>query len=414
METDIIYNEDCLKGLSKIPDKSIDLIVIDPPYFQVMKTDWKGEKYEWDNQWNTLRDYLNWIIDITKELKRVLKDNGSFYIFADDKICAYIQVELDKMFKLENSITWVKPNNLTIKGWTQYRSYAPITEKILFYSNEWDIKSGQLIYDKILDEHLKPNNNFAKYLREEFKRAKVTRKEIAKLFPSRTGGLTGCVSNWLNGDNIITKEQYEKVREYLNRDLKKDYEDLKKDYEDLRRYFNPKENFTDVWTFNIMGGKESVNHPTQKPIKIIKRIIETSSKEGQIVLDCFMGSGTTALACKELNRRYIGFEKDPEYCKIISKRLSQQTLSNLSATPRTLPNGNPNGEFNKGDKVSATPTPKEATLPSHHPDIQQNFPFALQSRVNPHAGFEVLPLTLQSEIGGHRIISLIKGNLKNG
>jgi hypothetical protein len=45
--------------------------------------------------------------------------------------------------------------------------------------------------------------------------------------------------------------------------------------------------------------------------------------------------------------------------------------------------------------------------------IQQNFPFALQSRVNPHAGFEVLPLTLQSEIGGHRIISLIKGNLKN-
>ncbi|HEY0090106.1 MAG TPA: hypothetical protein VGB37_14765 [Candidatus Lokiarchaeia archaeon] len=45
--------------------------------------------------------------------------------------------------------------------------------------------------------------------------------------------------------------------------------------------------------------------------------------------------------------------------------------------------------------------------------IQQNFPFALQSWVNPHAGFEVLPLTLQSEIGGHRIISLIKGNLKN-
>ena len=46
-------------------------------------------------------------------------------------------------------------------------------------------------------------------------------------------------------------------------------------------------------------------------------------------------------------------------------------------------------------------------------NIQQNFPFALQSRVNPHAGFEVLPLTLQSEIGGNRIISLIKGNLKN-
>jgi site-specific DNA-methyltransferase (adenine-specific) len=385
METDIIYNEDCLQGLSKIPNKSIDLIVIDPPYFQVMKSDWKGNKYEWDNQWDTLKDYLIWIIKVAEELKRILKDNGSFYIFADDKICAYIQVELDKMFKLENSITWVKPNNLTIKGWTQYRSYAPITEKILFYSNEWDIKSGQLIYDKILDEHLKPNNNFAKYLREEFKRAGVTRKEIAKLFPSKTGGLTGCVSNWLNGDNIITQEQYEKVRDYLNRDLKQDYEDLKQDYEylkqdyeDLRRYFNPKQNFTDVWTFNIMGGKESVNHPTQKPIALIKRIIETSSKEGQIVLDCFMGSGTTALACKELNRRYIGFEKDPEYCKIISKRLSQQTLSNLSATPRTLPNGNPNGEFNINLKTTPSASSKLPTATSLNNNIIGNSELALK------------------------------------
>jgi site-specific DNA-methyltransferase (adenine-specific) len=393
METDIIYNEDCLQGLSKIPNKSIDLIVIDPPYFQVMKSDWKGNKYEWDNQWDTLKDYLIWIIKVAEELKRILKDNGSFYIFADDKICAYIQVELDKMFKLENSITWVKPNNLTIKGWTQYRSYAPITEKILFYSNEWDIKSGQLIYDKILDEHLKPNNNFAKYLREEFKRAGVTRKEIAKLFPSKTGGLTGCVSNWLNGDNIITQEQYEKVRDYLNRDLKQDYEDLKQDYEylkqdyeDLRRYFNPKQNFTDVWTFNIMGGKESVNHPTQKPIALIKRIIETSSKEGQIVLDCFMGSGTTALACKELNRRYIGFEKDPEYCKIISKRLSQQTLSNLSATPRTLPNGNPNGEFNINLKTTPSASSKLPTATSLNNNIIRNSDTSLAGLVQLNSG----------------------------
>jgi len=339
-----VIKGEALEEMKKLGEKSVDLVLIDPPYFRVMKQDWKGEKHDWDDQWETLQDYINWIGELGREIQRILKDNGSFYIFADDKICAYVQIELDKLFKLENSITWIKPNNLTIKGWTQYRSYAPITEKLLFYSNEWDIKSGQLIYDKILDENLKPNNNFAKYLREEFERAKVTRKEVAKLFPSKTGGLTGCVSNWLNGDNILTKEQYLKVREYLNNkgkqdyeylkqdyeylkqdyeDLKQDYEYLKQDYEDLRRPFNPKSNFTDVWTFNIMGGKESVNHPTQKPLKIIKRIIETSSRDGALVLDCFGGSGTTAVACKELGRDCIIMEKEEKYIKLINKRLSE-------------------------------------------------------------------------------------------
>ncbi len=326
-ELNKIYCMDCLEGLKQLPDKSVDLVVTDPPYFNVMKTDWKGNKHSWDSQWSNISDYITWISQIGKEIKRILKDNGSFYIFADDKVCAYVQVELDKMFTLLNSITWVKPNNLTIKGWNVYRSYAPITEKILFYSNEWDINSGKMISDKILDENLKPNNKFAQYLREEFKRAGVSNKEIAKLFPSRTGGLTGCVSNWLNGDNIITKEQYEKVRTYLNRDLKQDYEYLKQDYEDLRRPFNPESNFTDVWTFNIMGGKESLGkHPTQKPLKIIERIIKTSSKQNQIILDPFMGSGTTAVACKQLGRNFIGFEISQEYVDIANKRLEQGVL----------------------------------------------------------------------------------------
>jgi site-specific DNA-methyltransferase (adenine-specific) len=341
-----VYCMDCFEMLSKIPNNSVDLVLIDPPYFQVMVTDWKGGKHDWDSQWKDIKEYQEWIQKLGNEIKRVLKDNGSFYIFADDKICAYVQVILDRLFQLVNSITWVKPNNLTIKGWTQYRSYAPITEKILFYSNEWDINSGKMIYDKILDEHLKPNNKFSQYLQEEFNRAKVTRKELSKLFPSKTGGMTGCVSNWLNGDNIITKEQYEKIRGYLNRnkddeylkkdyeylkkdyeDLKKDYEDLKKDYEDLRRPFNPDSNFTDVWTFNIMGGKESLGkHPTQKPIKIIKRIIKTSSKEGDVILDCFMGSGTTAKASKELKRNFIGCDNKQEYVDLTNKRLQQEVL----------------------------------------------------------------------------------------
>ena len=60
-----------------------------------------------------------------------------------------------------------------------------------------------------------------------------------------------------------------------------------------------------------------VDHPSPKPIKLLRWLIKNATKDGEIVLDPFMGSGTTALACKQLNRRWVGFEISPEYCKII-------------------------------------------------------------------------------------------------
>jgi len=326
MELNKICNMDCLEGLRQLEDNTIDLIVTDPPYFEVMTQDWRGNRYEWDKQWTNFREYLDWINEIAIECKRVLKDNGSLYMFADDKISAYIQVELDNNFNLENNITWVKPNNMTLRGWCNFRSYAPITERILFYSQYWDLDSAKIIDDKIKEEHIKPNNPFTKYLRDEFEKAGVTRKEIAKLFPSKNNNLTGCVSNWLNGYNIPTKEQYEKIRQYLNNEyLKAEYEDLKSEYEDLRRPFNPKKNYTDVWIFNITSSLEETKHPTQKPKEMIKRMIDSSSKEDNLVLDPFMGVGTTAVACKELGRNYIGFEISKEYCDIAKERLKNTT-----------------------------------------------------------------------------------------
>ncbi len=67
-------------------------------------------------------------------------------------------------------------------------------------------------------------------------------------------------------------------------------------------------------------------HPTQKPLKLFHRLIEKYTKETDIILDPFMGSGTTAVACKQLNRNFIGFELNPDYCKIAEKRLAQETL----------------------------------------------------------------------------------------
>jgi site-specific DNA-methyltransferase (adenine-specific) len=74
------------------------------------------------------------------------------------------------------------------------------------------------------------------------------------------------------------------------------------------------------------------NHPTVKPIKLIKYLIKLVSKEGAIILDPFLGSGTTAVACKQLNRNFIGIEKEKEYIEIANKRLSQSNLNNFLNT----------------------------------------------------------------------------------
>jgi len=92
-------------------------------------------------------------------------------------------------------------------------------------------------------------------------------------------------------------------------------------------YFNgklPAKNYTKIYDKYI--GKENVYHPNQKPLELIRKFIEISSKPGDLILDPFMGSGTTAVACKQLNRNFIGFEIDKKDYEIAKKRLEQDTL----------------------------------------------------------------------------------------
>lgn len=86
---------------------------------------------------------------------------------------------------------------------------------------------------------------------------------------------------------------------------------------------NPK----DLWQFTRIHRQdpERENHPTQKPLEIISRMILASSPEGGLVLDPFMGSGTTAIACIRHKRNYTGFELNPEYCAMIAKRIGEYT-----------------------------------------------------------------------------------------
>lgn len=94
-------------------------------------------------------------------------------------------------------------------------------------------------------------------------------------------------------------------------------------YEKMK-YFNNEKQMKDVWTGSLTPPNEKLfgTHPTQKPLYLLERIIEATSKEDDVVLDPFLGSGTTAVACKKLQRNYIGIEKDKKYLALAKERLT--------------------------------------------------------------------------------------------
>ena len=300
---------------NQLEDKSVQLIIADPPYFEV--------KGEFDFVWDSFDDYLKDVEKWAIECKRVLADNGTLFWYGDKKKIAYSQIIFDKYFNLENSLVWRKKDSMQYQYYSPdlARSFNTHNERILMYSNEIDLTGLELINE----EFIKPRNPFSKYLKEEFKKANITNKEISKLFPSKTGGLTGCVSNWLNGDNVITKEQYLKIRDFLNNEyLRKEYEYLRKEYEDKRRYFYNPNKLEEVLEFSQESHiTRKYNHDTKKPETLTRALIQTCSRKGDLVLVPFAGSGTEcAMAAKE-GREFIGFDIEPKYVEMANARCSE-------------------------------------------------------------------------------------------
>jgi DNA modification methylase len=323
MELNKIYHNDWMNN--KLADKSVQLIIADPPYYKV--------KGDFDFVWKTFDDYLQDVERWAIECKRVLADNGTLYWYGDAKNIAYTQIIFDKHFNLLNSLVWENTNDhkQQIRFNTDLRTFAPLTERLLIYEQRGQKTGGELIFEQFL----KPKNPFSKYLKIEFKNAGFTNREIAQLFPSRTGGLTGCVSNWLNGDNVITEEQYNIIREHCNNkylqkpyeELKAEYEELKAEYEELRRPFNNERYYGDVIRIpNYETGNHE--HDTPKPEKLTREIILISSRPNDLILVPFAGSGTEcAMAVKE-NRNFIGFEINEKHVNYGNKR-----TDNIKAQP---------------------------------------------------------------------------------
>jgi adenine-specific DNA-methyltransferase len=319
-EVNRVYNVDALTLLRAMPSASVGLIAVDPPY--------NGVKDEaWDNQWATDADFIEWLRAHLVEFRRVLKPNGSLYLFASPRMAARVEVLTGEYFNVLNNIRWVKDagwHNKTSKE--EIRSYLEPWEAAIFAEQYGSDEHAAGEAGFVAAEEALKRRIFGDYLRAEFGRAGVNNRQVAALFPSITGGLTGCVSNWLLGLNVPTPDQYQTMRDYLNRAsvgefLRTEYEELRTEYEELRRPFNVSEfvPYTDVWDFatvNTYPGK----HPCEKPAAMMQHIINASSRAGDLVLDCFAGSGATLAAAYQLGRNYIGCDMDANWVEVARNR----------------------------------------------------------------------------------------------
>ena len=319
---------DSIEVLKSLPDNSIDLIATDPPYFKV-------KKESWDRQWDKPAEFIKWLDSCAEQWQRILKPNGSLYCFASPQMSARVEVMLSDRFKVLNRITWKKPPYSTkaeMFDKESLRGFFPASESIVFcehYGSD-NIAKGEAGYGAKCDEAARCV--FGDYIKSVRVDQCLTTIQLTAVVGSYgTVNHGGSCSNWENGKNCPTPEHYAKLQEsfpgYFTKpyeELRTQYEELRTQYEELRRPFTVSADvpYTDVWTFPTVG-YYSGKHPCEKPLSLMEHIISASSRPGAVVLDCFAGGGSTLLAAQNLDRDFIGVEKDPGYHAIAISRIAR-------------------------------------------------------------------------------------------
>ncbi|MEQ5709248.1 site-specific DNA-methyltransferase [Providencia huaxiensis] len=337
-----LVNDDSLSYIKTLPDNCIDLIATDPPYFQV-------KSCNWDNQWENVTAYLSWLDEMLAEFWRVLKPNGSLYMFCGSKLAADTELLVRERFDVLNHIIWAKPSGpWRRQNKESLRSYFPATERIIFaehYQSPYKGKSsGYLQRRRELKENtLRPLIEYFKQARDSLG---ITAKEIHQATGKQMASHWFGYSQW----QLPNESDYLKLQELFNQVavkqfsdnplsrqhadlvseqklLNREYHELSQQYQLLRRPFTVTVDvpYTDVWVYppvQYYPGK----HPCEKPSAMMEHIIDSSSREGDVVADFFMGSGATIKAALKLNRRVIGVELETDRFEQTKEEINNMKL----------------------------------------------------------------------------------------
>ena len=306
-----------------------DMVFTDPPY---------GMKKEADG---VLNDNLNYddLLEFNKKWIPLTfantKENGSWYCWGIDEPLMDIYSHILKPMQRENKITfrnfitWKKENDnptMLFNGAcsSNNRSYYT-NEKCLF------VMCGVQGFNNNSDNYFEEYEPIRSYLEQEAKKANINAKNIKQICG------VGMYAHWFTKSqwDLMTEEHYKKIQNYciengINAfgvefgEIKKQYDEIKKQWYETRAYFDGTvSQCIDVWVHDVTSTKERElcgEHATPKPIALCSRAIKSSSRENESVLDVFGGSGSTLIACEQLDRTCYMMELDPKYCDVIIKR----------------------------------------------------------------------------------------------
>ncbi|MGI9311327.1 MAG: DNA methyltransferase [bacterium] len=246
---------DCLKILPSLEPASAQVIIADPPYFQVLDE-------TWDRQWRTPDDYLDFTMRWVAQCRRVLRDDGLLYIFGQpgkrEHIWLHACSMLSKAMAFHDLIIWDRAVGYNARG----DSFTPQYEMILALRASHDAKP---YFDKDAVRIAYSEQTIQTYLRD---------------------------------------------RRYRDKDARE-------------RHLRRGKYATNILRVPSLKGssKEKVGHPSQKPLALIDCLVRSSSRQGDVVLDPFLGSGTTAESAQRNRRRWIGIECDRDYAAVAKRRI---------------------------------------------------------------------------------------------
>jgi site-specific DNA-methyltransferase (adenine-specific) len=279
MEVNNIIHGDCLEKLKLLDSDSVDLVYLDPPFFtqvvQKLKNKDNSKEYSFDDKWENIEEFAEYIKLRLAECKRVIKSTGSIFLHCDKIASHYLRIALDQVFGYDNfqsEIIW------SYRRWSNSKKGLLNSHQVIFfYSKTNDFKFNQVF------EAYSPSTNIDQIFqdRQRDKNGKVTYKK------DELG-------------NTVFAQNKKGVP------------------------------MSDVWDIPYLNpkAKERTGYPTQKPILLLERIINLVTDEGDLVLDPFCGSGTTLIAAKLLNRNYIGFDKSSDAVELTNSRLENPIKSN--------------------------------------------------------------------------------------
>ena len=297
-----IFLEDALKFLPKLPSKSVDLVLTDPPYFlDKMDHTWNTKKVHHKKNFYTIKSlpagmkfdpkqglaFYSWYLKVSKELLRVLKPGGFFFSFSSPRLYHRMASAIDDAgFEIRDSFIWLytqnQPKAMSLEHFIQKldvskKKKQEISKDLL----GWKTPQVKSCYEPIAMAQKPLEGTFLKNTlkhKVSLVNTHIKQGEKEDMFVS----------------NVMSSE---KISQTID-----------------RAFLVGKPSQKEKGDFN--------HHKTVKPLSLCEYLISLTTRKNAVVLDPFCGSGTTLLACHRLGRRFIAVEKNKEYIKLAKKRLS--------------------------------------------------------------------------------------------